>query len=74
MENTRMKIWERYTLEPRSPYNNHGDTAKCYLVAYDNVEEHYVYENTKTKKYARFKNSKEAFETLIKIQINTGEK
>lgn len=30
-----MKLYQRFILEPRSPYTNHGNNGKCYLVVYD---------------------------------------
>ena len=60
-----MKLYERFILEPRSPYNNSGNSSKCYLVVYDLVKKDFLSEGVH-KKYLRFPTSEEAFEFLLK--------
>lgn len=61
-----MEIWERYILSPRTTYNNHGSSDKCWLVAYDTVTEDFV-KIKNSRAYAKFKDSREAFRFLNKI-------
>ena len=63
-----MKLYKRFILEPRSCYGNtSGSSSNCYLVVYDKKEKHYVYDNPKTRSYAKFKDSEKAFRKLIKL-------
>lgn len=58
-----MEIWERYILEPRSPYSNRGNSANCYLVVYDTLIQDYVKQEG-SRTYIKFKDSKKAFDFL----------
>lgn len=60
-----MKIYERFILEPRSPYSNRGSSDKCYLVVYDSVQDQFLSEGQHNR-YLKFKTSKEAFKFLLK--------
>ena len=60
-----MKLYQRFILEPRSPYTNHGNNGKCYLVVYDKKTQEFISEGIH-KKYLKFKNSEEAFTFLEK--------
>lgn len=60
-----MKIYERFILEPRSPYSNRGSSDNCYLVVYDSIQKQFLSEGPHNK-YLKFKTSKEAFKFLVK--------
>ena len=60
-----MKIYERFILEPRSPFSNRGSSTNCYLVVYDKEKDEFLSEGAH-KKYLKFEDSKEAFKFLEK--------
>lgn len=60
-----MKIYERFILEPRSPFSNRGSNANCYLVVYDKEKNEFLSEGPH-KRYLKFKDSREAFNFIKK--------
>ena len=60
-----MKIYERFILEPRSPFSNRGSSVNCYLVVYDEQKKEFLSEGSH-KRYLKFKDSREAFKFLEK--------
>ena len=61
-----MKVYERFVLEPRAKYHCGGGCNGVWLVARDTKDDSYVLEEGSNKRYARFNNSKEAYEWLNK--------